>query len=85
MPFAEPSRNSRHIAPVPVADIFSSHPMPDLSAEEVHRRDCLARHLLNRWTRHEIVDWLNDPKKNDRFREDMRERLNSKKHATKIQ
>lgn len=55
--------------------------MPELSAEETHRRDCLARHLLRRWTRQEIVEWLNDPKKHERFREDMRQRLNTQKQA----
>jgi hypothetical protein len=57
--------------------------MPELSTQEVHRRDCLARHLLQRWSRQEIVDWLNDPKKTDRFREDMRERLNTQRHPIK--
>ncbi|WP_207267451.1 hypothetical protein [Pseudomonas sp. GW101-3H06] len=59
--------------------------MPELSPQEVHRRDCLARHLLHRWSRQEIVDWLNDPKKTDRFREDMRERLNTQRHTIKPQ
>jgi hypothetical protein len=57
--------------------------MPELSTEETHRRDCLARHLLRCWSRQEIVDWLNDPKKPERFREDMRERLNTQKQAIK--
>lgn len=59
--------------------------MPELSAEETHRRDCLARHLLRRWTRQEIVDWLNDPKKQERFREDMRKRLNTQRQALRGQ
>lgn len=59
--------------------------MPELSATEVHRRDCLARHLLARWTRQDIVEWLNDPKKNTAFREDMRERLNTQQRALKSQ
>lgn len=59
--------------------------MPEISTEEPHRRDCLARHLLRHWSRQEIVDWLNDPKKTERFREDMRERLNAQKQALKSQ
>lgn len=59
--------------------------MPELSPQETHRRDCLARHLLRRCSRQEIVDWLNDPKKPERFREDMRERLNTQKQAIKGQ
>lgn len=50
--------------------------MPDLSASEADRRECLARHLLRQWTRQEITDWLHHPKKNEAFREDMRGRLN---------
>lgn len=59
--------------------------MPELSAEESYRRDCLARHLLRRWSRQEIVDWLSDPKKHECFREDMRIRLNTQKQATQAQ
>ncbi len=50
--------------------------MTEPSPEEARRRDCLARHLLNRWTRQEIVEWLDRPKHRGAFREDMRERLN---------
>jgi len=59
--------------------------MHELLPEEVHRRDCLARHLLRRWSRQEIVDWLKDPKKTERFREDMRERLNTQNQTLKRQ
>lgn len=59
--------------------------MSELSDEETYRRDCLARHLLRRWTRQEIVEWLNDPKKHQNFREDMRTRLNTQKQAIKAQ
>lgn len=50
--------------------------MAELNPDENHRRECLARHLLNRWTRQDIVDWLAHPKRGDAFREDMRDRLN---------
>lgn len=50
--------------------------MAELSPDEHHRRDCLARHLLSRWHRAAIVEWLNDPKHGEAFREDMRVRLN---------
>lgn len=57
--------------------------MTELSEQETFRRDCLARHLLSRWSRQEIVDWLSEPKKNENFREDMRTRLNNQRHAIK--
>lgn len=57
--------------------------MTDLPEQEIFRRDCLARHLLQRWSRQEIVDWLSDPRKKERFREDMRTRLNNQKQAIK--
>jgi len=59
--------------------------MTQFSATEIHRRDCLARHLLRTWTRQDITEWLNDPKKNNNFREDMRIRLNTQKTAIKAQ
>ena len=59
--------------------------MPELSVCEIHRRDCLARHLLRTWTRQDITEWLNDSKKNNNFREDMRMRLNMQKSAIKAQ
>ncbi len=54
--------------------------MTELSEQEAFRRDCLARHLLTRWSRQEIVDWLNDPKQKTALREDMRTRLNTQRH-----
>ena len=59
--------------------------MAELSSEETFRRDCLARHLLRRWSREEITNWLNDPKKTERFREDMRTRFNTQKRTVKPQ
>lgn len=56
--------------------------MAKLNPSESHRRDCLARHLLSRWTRQEIVDWLDRPKHGEAFREDMRTRLNRMKQET---
>lgn len=53
--------------------------MAELSPAEARRRDCLARHLLSRWTRQDIVDWLAKTKHGDAFREDMRERLNQQR------
>jgi short subunit dehydrogenase-like uncharacterized protein len=41
---------------------------------EQHRRDCLARYLLNNKPRQYIQKWLD--KQKGAFREDMRERLN---------
>ena len=50
--------------------------MAELSPTENHRRDCLARHFLNHWTRQDIVEWLEHPKRGKAFRDDMRARLN---------
>ncbi|BBT15130.1 hypothetical protein A7D27_08820 [Pseudomonas sp. 1D4] len=50
--------------------------MAELSPSEIHRRDCLARHFLNHWTRQDIVDWLDHPKRGKALRDDMRARLN---------
>ncbi|MBT2375805.1 hypothetical protein [Pseudomonas fluorescens] len=41
--------------------------MTGLSEQETFRRDCLVRHLLSRWSRQEIVEWLNEPKKPSAF------------------
>lgn len=59
--------------------------MAELSPEEVRRRDCLARHLLSKWTRQEIVEWLDRPKQRGAFREDMRDRLNRIKQEIRNQ
>lgn len=59
--------------------------MAELSASESRRRDCLARYLLNRWTRQEIVEWLDRPKHRGAFREDMRDRLNRIKQEIRNQ
>lgn len=50
--------------------------MAELSPTESHRRECLARHLQRRWNPQEIREWLDDRKKTEAFREDMRARLN---------
>lgn len=57
--------------------------MAELSPSESHRRDCLARHLLCRWTRQDIVEWLASPKHGEAFREDMRSRLNRVKQENR--
>lgn len=57
--------------------------MADLTTEETHRRDCLARYLLASKTRQDILDWLNQPKKTEPFREDMRARLNRLKQENR--
>ncbi|WP_443190134.1 hypothetical protein [Pseudomonas indica] len=59
--------------------------MAELSPAEASRRDCLARHLLSNWCRTDIVEWLNNPKHGEAFREDMRGRLNRLKAQEKRQ
>lgn len=59
--------------------------MAELSPEEARRRDCLARHQLSKWTRQEIVEWLDRPKHCGAFREDMRDRLNRIKQEIRNQ
>ena len=57
--------------------------MAELSPTESHRRDCLARHFLNHWTRQDIQDWLKKPKRTEAYREDMRARLNRLKQENR--
>lgn len=57
--------------------------MAELTSDEAHRRECLARYLLANKTRQDILDWLNHPKKTEPFREDMRSRLNRLKQENR--
>jgi len=57
--------------------------MAELTPDESHRRECLARHLLSSWTRQTIADWLAHPKRGDAFCEDMRDRLNRLKQENR--
>lgn len=59
--------------------------MAELSPDEAHRRDCLARFLLNTWTRQAITDWLETQRRRPAFREDMRGRLNRIKQEIRNQ
>ena len=57
---------------------------PLMTEVEIQRRTCLAAWLLSNRGRGEVVEWLNQKRFTDRFRDDMRARLNAEK-AKKIE